>query len=58
MLLAKVFGGFLQILPIDSFFFIYIYRKHSGFCFLLIYLFILLFIFGCVGSSFLCEGFL
>ena len=28
------------------------------FFFFLIYLFIYLFIFGCVGSSFLCEGFL
>ena len=27
-------------------------------CFFLINLFVYLFIFGCVGSSFLCEGFL
>ena len=29
-----------------------------GSCYFLLYLFIYLFIFGCVGSSFLCEGFL
>ena len=33
-------------------------KTREIFFFFLIYLFIYLFIFGCVGSSFLCEGFL
>ena len=41
----------------------YFYRSLLSFCFFKrivysVYLFIYLFIFGCVGSSFLCEGFL
>ena len=33
-------------------------QNHLGELFLKFYLFIYLFIFGCVGSSFLCQGFL
>ena len=42
------------------FFFYYFKSSHSFFLkeFLYFYLCIYLFIFGCVGSSFLCEGFL
>ena len=44
----------LRNMVFNLFFFLNIYLFAPG----LIYLFIFIFIFGCVGSSFLCEGFL
>ena len=38
--------------------FIYLYFLFFKNFYLFIYLFVCLFIYGCVGSSFLCEGFL
>ena len=41
-----------------SFFFFLVTQFPEALVFFVVYLFIYLFIFGCVGSSFLCEGFL
>ena len=42
----------LHVFSIFTFYFLFFLRRKTFF------LFIYLFIFGCVGSSFLCEGFL
>ena len=46
------------LLPLLVFYLFFLESKSSPFLTRILYLFIYLFIYGCVGSSFLCEGFL